>query len=572
MGNLRTPVLVAESVEGMNSTQLADVILNKLRDTGDVGAANDLLEICKILLPDNRLSALLYNKEILTFTAKQLREQSNDVSILEKLFNLRKKSLLIDAPYTFDSYLQYIEYDKNPSREPGLFYLPRRHYLKAVVDAYQEIYDGNLDLLLVSLIKRGGKSQLGINFTNMISGRNPNGATLMEGVGDDLVKSFYLGCLEILQSPEYLHHDVFPGSQVVSTNADTKVINMQKKSRFATIMCRSIDSRQVGLSEASNLLYLDDCVEGRTEAKDRNRLDKKWEIISGDVLGRRIEGAPIVMSGTRYSIYDPMARMEEKAIELGWRYKAVTIPALDPVTDESNYEYTKVGKKQFTTAYLRNERKLLSEEQFESEFQQQPFEAKGLVLPVSKLNRYFKLPPDKEPDTVIACVDTAEKGADSTALVVGLLYGDDVYIQAVVFDNSPPDITKPQCVKALIDNNVVVATFESNNAGEYYARDVEEIMKQNGGRTSIRTKRTISNKHTRIELAADGIIKHFFFLDESLYERGSQYWNFMREATSYTRTGKSPHDDAIDSLSLLENEIRLLHSGGNSVSVFPRPF
>ena len=551
----------------MSSLILADAILNKLRDTNDVAVGEDLLEISKILLPNNKIAALLANKELLTYTGKQLRAEQS-VDVLDRLYHLRKKALLIGAPYNFESYLFYIEYDRHPEKR---FFQPRYKYLKTVVDGYQQVLDGQLDLLIVCMAKRTGKSQTGINFVNMLSGREPNKSTLMEGAGDALVKSFYTGCLEILQSPEYLHYDVFP-SPVVSTNADIKTINLEKKSRFPTIMCRSIDATQVGLSEATNLLYLDDCIEGREMAKNRNRLDERWEIISGDILGRRVEGTPIVACGTRYSIYDPLSRLMDKAVELNWRWKSIEIPALDPITDESNYEHMREGKKVFTTEYFRNERKLLSDEQWESEFQQQPFEAKGLVLPEAKLNRYFKLPPDKEPDTVIACVDTAEKGADSTALVVGLLYGDDVYIQAVVFDNSPPDITKPQCAKALIDNKVVMATFESNNAGEYYARDVEEIMKKNGGRTSIRTKRTISNKHTRIELAADGIIKHFFFLDESLYARGSQYWNFMREATSYTRTGKSPHDDAIDVLSLLENEIRLLHSGGNTVSYFARPF
>jgi len=150
------------------------------------------------------------------------------------------------------------------------------------------------------------------------------------------------------------------------------------------------------------------------------------------------------------------------------------------------------------------------------------------------------------------------------------LFGTDVFIPAVVFDNSPPEITKPQVAKLLIDHKVSTATFESNNAGEYYARDVEDIVQKNDGRTSIRTKRTISNKHTRIEMASDGIMKNFYFLDESLYERGSQYWNFMRELTGYTRTGKVEHDDAPDMCSLLENELRTLVP--QTASIFKRTF
>ena len=44
------------------------------------------------------------------------------------------------------------------------------------------------------------------------------------------------------------------------------------------------------------MLYLDDCVEGREEAKNRQRLDDKWEVISGDIMGRAIEGTPMVLS------------------------------------------------------------------------------------------------------------------------------------------------------------------------------------------------------------------------------------------------------------------------------------
>ena len=40
----------------------------------------------------------------------------------------------------------------------------------------------------------------------------------------------------------------------------------------------------------------------------------------------------------------------------------------------------------------------------------------------------------------------------------------------------------------------------------------------------------------------------------------------MKEVTSMTRSGKVPHDDAPDSLSLLENVIRGLKGGKTTVS------
>lgn len=497
----------------------------------------------------------------------KLAVDTRDFKTAEEFDNLLFRSLLFCAPHYFDAYLQAVEYGKPLDKK---FYLPRRHYLKRYVEGYQEVLEGKLDFLSISMPKRCGKSQLGINFTNMLSGKFPDRSTLMEGTGDDLVQSFYKGCLEYIQQPnDYHFYDIFPESKLVQTNADTKVINLLHKSRFPTVMCRSIDARQVGLSEATNLLYLDDCVEGREEAKNRQRLDDKWEVISGDIIGRAIEGTPIVICGTRYSLYDPIGRLQEEMRKQGKRCKIIETPALDPVTDESNFEYIREGRKVFTTQYFRDQREMLSAEQFESEFQQQPFEAKGILFPEASLNRYFELPVDREPDSIIAVCDTADKGADYCSMPIAAVYGDEVYIVDVVFDDSPPEVTKPECAKALMDNLVVAGTFESNNAGTYFARDVQQILTDRKYVCNIRTKRTISNKQTRIEFASDNIIKHFYFKDPSLYARNSQYAMFMKQVTTYTRSGKVPHDDAPDSLSLLENELRGLV--GAKVEVFKRP-
>ena len=491
-----------------------------------------------------------------------------DFDLAERFSDLLYRSLLFGAPYYFDDYLQAVEYGKPYDRQ---FYGPRRHYLKRYVDAYQEVYDGKLDFLSISMPKRTGKSQMGINFVNMISGRRPDKSTLMEGTGDALVNSFYQGCLEYLQNTEEYHfHEIFPESPLVQTNADTKIINLEKNSRFPTIMCRSIDARQVGLSEATNLMYLDDTVEGREEAHNRPRLDAKWEILSGDILGRALEGTPVVICGTRYSLYDPMERLQEEMRKQGKRMKVIETPALDRVTDETNFEYEIEGKKYFTTKYFRDQRSMLSAEQWESEFQQQPFEAKGLTLPAGELNYYFNLPVDVDPDAIYAFCDTAEGGGDYTSMPVLYIYGDEWYLEDVVYDNGPPEVTKPLCVKALMNNKVSSATFESNNAGTYYARDVGKLLQERGYVCNIKTKRTISNKETRIELSSDTIKKNVYFKDPSTYERDSQYDLFFREITTHTRTGKVKHDDGIDSLAMAVNELRTVNRA--KVEVFARMF
>ena len=192
------------------------------------------------------------------------------------------------------------------------------------------------------------------------------------------------------------------------------------------------------------------------------------------------------------------------------------IPALDPVTDESNFSIVVDGKSMFTTEYYRHERGLVTAMQWMSQFQQQPFEAKGRLFPENELNRFFRLP-DKEPDAIVAACDTAEKGSDSVCMPIGYIYGDDVLIADVVFDNSTPEHTKPECANMLIKHKVSLAQFESNSAGEYYARDVEELCKKQGVNISIRLKRSLAKKVTRIEVESDNIMKHFY-LQQLLFQ------------------------------------------------------
>lgn len=461
-----------------------------------------------------------------------------------------------EAPYLVDSFFAYIECDeKDPYKR---FYLPRRERLKPIITAYQEVYDGKLDFLSVSQPKRTGKTTSGLRLSLMMGGRKPAGSIFATGKGEGLVKSFFGGINETFDDEamykRYLK--VFPDAIKVGQNADELTIHLGKKRRFATFTCRPIDGSIVGNTEANVLLYIDDCVKNHEEARNRDRLEFLCEKVTDDVMGRRIEGTPIIIQGTKYSLYDPITHLQGKADELGWKWREVAVPALDPITDESNWEIIKEGKKIFTTDYYRKERMLVTEETWAAEFQQEPFEAKGRMFPSDKLNYFTELPIDKEPDAIMAACDCADKGEDSCSMPIAYVYGNEVFIVDVVFDNSGVEHTKPECANMLIKHNVKTVVFESNSAGEYFGRDVMALVKGLGGRCSDRYKYNCTNKITRMENARDNIMRDYYFLDKSKYERGSQYDKFMKEFTTMTRSGRVKHDDAPDSLALLENEMR----------------
>lgn len=510
------------------------------------------------------------NKQLRNFINRVLRTCDNTekdkAAVLQTAY---LRSLLLDARTDFDSFNLYLEH-KIPAEKK--IYLPRRKALMPFVQALQEAHEGKLDFVSGSVPKRVGKTTIGTRFVLFREGNNPMSSSLCCGAGDRLVKSFYNGMLEVLSDNEkYAYFDIFPEAKLVSTNADDKTIDLQKKTRFASITCRSIDGSLIGNTEANSggVLYGDDFISGDEQVWNRDRLDVLYNKIVGDLLGRWL-GGPIVFFGTRYSLYDPIGRFQEYARDRDWRIKIIEIPALDPATDESNFEMVVDGKKLFTTKYFQDMRAALDPFQWESQYQQQPFEAKGRLFPENELNRYFSLPVDKDPDSIIAVCDTAERGSDSVMLPIAYIYGEDVFIEDCVFSNATPEHTKPECANMLIKHKVATCTFESNNAGEYFARDVEELIKKQGGRISIKTKRTISNKTTRIENASSNILKHFYFKDKSLYAMNSEYGQMIKELVTYTRNGKVKHDDSPDGLSLLENELRNLYLA--KVEVIQRPW
>ena len=508
------------------------------------------------------------NKWIRKKISEAMRRNAGKYGILERLNDTYWKSVLIDAGVDFDAFMLYLEKNRKPDEK---FYVPRRKILRPITEAFQEVADGKLDLLTVSQPKRTGKTTLGTWFVLFRAGRSPNGSSVCSGAGDMLVKSFYTGMLEVLQQTDkYAYYDIFPEAKLVSTNADDKTFNLKEKKRFATVTCRPIDGQITGSTEATpdGLIYLDDTVKNEEEAVNRDRLDFLWDKVRGDILGRRLEGCPIVAQGTRYSLYDPIGRLQEVAPDMGWRTKVLEIPALNE-NDESNFEIELGGKKMFTTAYYRHERELVTEMQWESQFQQKPFEAKGRLFPEDQLNRFFELP-QRSPDAILAACDTAEKGSDSVCMPIGYVYGEDVLIPDCVFSNATPEHTKPECAVKLAKHKVGLAQFESNSAGEYYARDVEELMRKQGGKTSIRLKRSLAKKTTRIEVESDFILKHFYFLDRSKYRPGDEYGMMLKELCTYTRSGKVPHDDAPDGMAQLSEMIRTM--GGMKAEIIRRPF
>ncbi|HZK00343.1 MAG TPA: LAGLIDADG family homing endonuclease, partial [Tissierellaceae bacterium] len=265
-----------------------------------------------------------------------------------------------------------------------------------------------------------------IRFLAWIIGKYPEHTQLGTSYSDNITSSFYNGLMEIVMSDRY--KQIFPSSNLVNQNAKRQEIWLRVRRRYPSIAFVPVGGSVTGRSEAEHYLYVDDLVSGQEEALSPVRLEKLWEIFSTNFYQRKKQNAKMLVIGTRWSIFDPMTKLEQ-IYEGGDRFKSLKIPALDE-NGNSNFKF----QGGFDESYYAEMRMVMDEITFNSLYQQEPIEREGLLYHSEDLQYYFDLP-EERPDTVISVADTKGVGKDYVASPIGYMYGDLVYIEDVVYNS-----------------------------------------------------------------------------------------------------------------------------------------
>ena len=544
---------------------MKDLILKiseKNKKTPTLQGLTDWKDICREIMKTDEQLAVEYLVELSKLLDSVILDSRWNDDEIRTLFNLHKKVLLLAAPYHFESYLLYLEQNREPAKK---FYPPRRKVLKQVVDALQDLAEDKLDLLAISLPPGSGKTTLAIFYLTWLAGKFPDEPMLTGSHSNSFVRGVYDECLRILDpNGEYLWHEVFPGVSVSNTNAKDCRIDIGKRKRFETLEFTSIGSGNAGLYRASRLLYCDDLVPGIEVALSKERLDKLWETYTTDLRQRKIgDHCKELHIATRWSVHDVIGRLENDYGDSD-RAKFIVIPALDD-NDESNFDYAYgVG---FNTKFYHEQRDIMEDASWRALYMNQPIEREGLLYAEDELRRYFELP-DGEPDAILSVCDTKDRGKDYCAMPIVYQYGNDYYVEKIICDNSNPEVVETRLVMEMMAHKVQLSRFESNSAGGRVAQKVQEQIKAKGGRTKITTKYTTSNKETKIIVNSPFIKERCLFKDDSVSDK--EYRKAMQFLCSYTMAGKNKHDDIPDAFAQLSEFIQSLV--GSKVEVFQRPF
>lgn len=427
--------------------------------------------------------------------------------------------------------------------DPSFF--AKRSFLKRVADAFTRVYvaygAGLTYRLAVSMPPRAGKSYITSLFISWMFGHFPEESVMRNTCADPLYNKLSYDTRNIVRSRKY--REVFPE---IKLKADQQNVHgwSVEGARQVSYFGAGVGGTVIGFG-ASMLAVTDDLYKSLEDALSDNNNEKTWSWFQGTHDSRTEGNCCIIDIGTRWSANDVLGKLEESR-DGKYYHEIIRIAALDE-NDRSFCEHV------HTTEYYLDKRVETDESIWMAEYQQEPIELKGLLFPKKELNR-FKLADikDKTPDGVIGACDVADQGDDDFSAPFGKIFGDKIFITDVVFTKDAVEITEPRLVQMIIDTLCDQLRIESNNGGRIFGKAVKKELKaKKHTKCKVETKPTTANKLTRILMKSGWVKKHIYFLAESEYAKGSDYWFFMKGLTTYKKEGGNKHDDAPDGVTIL---------------------
>lgn len=481
-------------------------------------------------------------------TIWDLEKYAFDHKTTYELINKKYEVLLLEAQNKIvDSYFQYIEKKREPKDR---FYMPRRKQLIKIglVDALQGMIDDKYDILCVSLVPGAGKSTIEKFFHSAVAGWFPKDYSLFYSHSGDITRMYYDGVYDIVTNDDdYAWHDIFPNLSVTSTNAKMEQFNIGKYKPFPSVQCTSVGSKNAGKVRASKFLLVDDMIGGIEEALNPTILDKLWDKYAVDARQRKTQdtdGKPCkeIHIATRWSVHDVIGRIQNMYIG-NPRVKTISVPDVDPVTGESNFDYEYGG---FTKEFFADQQLLMDEISYRCLYKQEAIEREGLLFPDDKIRRYFNLP-HGEPEIITAQCDTKGKGTDYFVMPILQKYGEDYYCVDCVCDNTADyEMQYENASNTLVNNQVQECEFECNAGGDRVAMEVNKRVENKGWICNITDVPTETNKEARIFQCSNWILQHIIFKDQSLYKPNEPYGVMVSLLKRYSVTGKKQLDDVPD--------------------------
>ena len=365
-----------------------------------------------------------------------------------------------------------------------------------------------------------------------------------------------------------IHGSVRPKSLIVVAK-DTAVDGVRAKFRFYDDITRSKDKENVPEHEKDWAKYSDQW----SKRKYDDNLD--FEIAGGtryhteDFLSRYREHY-----GEEQAV--PDKKFKYTMINEKTKFVIISVPKLDPVTDESTYP------QKFSTESARLERNR-DPRTFAAMEQQQPETPLNSPFYWDNLQTYTSLPLKKceggnRDDTCLASLDLPRTGANNISLAIFSKCENMYYLIDTYYEKKPLDYRLPDgrteldwACDMIIKHNVTELVVEINTCSDIKKQIMDKLLERGYPNCKVIEKFTVEKKEVKIMTCWTPIINTIVFPARKVFSLSSMTGRFMQDVIGWQEDKRNQSDDSIDCICMFVQEFITKNSMSvGKVSTFRR--
>ncbi len=429
------------------------------------------------------------------------------------------------------------------------FYKEDRIFLKELCDKLQEFYYNDDEFMIVNEPPRHGKSFTATNFVEWVLGRNPLERIMSASYSHDLSKNFSKKVRGTISTEKIgdniVYSDIFSETKLKFGSSEAMKWQTDKSNQI-NYLATSPSGSATGFG--CTLMVIDDLVKNAYEANNESILEAQWDWFTNTMLSRREGKKKVLIIMTRWSSKDLAGKILEYVEENNISYSHINFKA-------EQEDGTMLCPSIFDKKASERAKQLMGEDIYEANYNQTPIDMKGCLY--SNLQTYSELPTVLE---ICNYTDTADEGTDYLCSINYAICSDDkAYILDIIYTQDAMEITEPLVAGMLTKDDVNYAVIESNNGGKGFARNVERICRENNNNHTMFKRFTqTKNKVSRILTGATGVMQNVVFPEDWK----SRYPKFYKDVTQFQRLGKNKHDDCVDVLTGIYEQLRKRNNSG----------
>jgi hypothetical protein len=286
------------------------------------------------------------------------------------------------------------------------------NHIQLIAEKLEKIESGELKRLIINMPPRRGKSTIVSKyFLSWYLGKNPSNEIIIASYGSELATEFTSFSRDLLQEDDYKL--VFPD---ISLKQDTKRKDNWKTNKKGSVVGVGIGGAITG--KGAHLAIIDDPIKNDEEARSLSTLEKHWSWYSKVLRTRLAPDGAIILIMTRWAKQDLAGKLLKSQMKGAEEWELLKLPEISPK-----------GKPLWPDRFPKSEAeaiKKIDEETYYTLYQQEPRES---INQIFENPNYVNLKDFPKDIILIAYLDPAFGGKDSSAFCVGGLYDRDIYIK-----------------------------------------------------------------------------------------------------------------------------------------------